>query len=88
MQESDEKNIESFTEDLGQFGFNAGDFQQWIESDDSAPGFQNLNDEEIMQTVQDRNSEEQRQDEEGDKTEKPRGPTDTEAFNALGIAME
>ena len=41
-----------------------------------------------MGTIQDRNSEEQCQDEEGDKTEEPRGPTDTEAFNALEVAME
>ena len=40
MQECDEKTrIESFTEDLDQFGFNAEDFQQWIESDESDPGF-------------------------------------------------
>ena len=41
-----------------------------------------------MQTIQDRNSEQQCQNEEGDKTEKPRGPTDTEAFNALEVVME
>ena len=40
-----------------------------------------------MQTFQDKNSEKQCQDEEGEKTE-PRGPTDTEAFNALEVAME
>ena len=57
LQESDEKTrIESFAEDLDQFGFNTGDFQQWIESN---PSFQILNDEEIMQTIQDRNREEQ-----------------------------
>ena len=40
LQECDEKtHIESFTEDLDQFGFNAEDFQQWIESDESDPGF-------------------------------------------------
>ena len=59
MQESDEKtHIESFADDLDQFGFNAGDFQHWIESDENDPSFQILNDEEIMQTIQDRNSEE------------------------------
>ena len=41
-----------------------------------------------MQTSQNRNSEEQCQDEEGDKTEESRGPTDTEAFNALEVEME
>ena len=88
MQESDEKtDIESFTEDLGRFGFNAGDFHQWIESDENDPGFQILNDEGIMQTIQDRYSEEQCQDK-GDKTEEPRGPTDTEAFNAIKVEME
>ena len=57
LQKSDEKtHIESFTEDLDQFRFNTGDFQQWIESN---PSFQILNDEEIMQTIQDRNREEQ-----------------------------
>ena len=87
MQESDEKtHIESFTEDLDQFGFNAGDFQQWIERDENYPGFQILNDEEIMQTIQDRNSEERCQDEKGDKTEELKGPTD--AFKALEVAME
>ena len=35
-----------------------------------------------------RNSEKQCQDEEGDKTEEPRGPTSIEAFNALEVAME
>ena len=70
MQESDEKiHIESFTEDLDQFGFNAGDFQQWIESDERGHGFQILSFEEIMQTTKDRNSEDQCQDTEGDKTE-------------------
>ena len=40
LQECDEKIlIESFTEDLDQFGFNAEDFQQWIESDESDHGF-------------------------------------------------
>ena len=51
--------------------------------DESDPGFQILNDEEIMQTVQDRSSEEQCQDKR-DKTEEPRGPTDTE--DALEIS--
>ena len=52
LQESGEKtHIESFAEDLDQFGFNAGDFQQWIESYESDPGFQSLNDEEIMHTI-------------------------------------
>ena len=41
-----------------------------------------------MQTIQDRNSEEQCQDEEGDKTEEPRSPTDTEEFNTLEVAIE
>ena len=41
-----------------------------------------------MQTIQDRNNEKQCQDEEGDKTEEPRGPTNIEAFNALEVAME
>ena len=85
LQESDKKtHIESFRIDLDQFRFNPGDFQQCIESD---PGFQILNDEEIMQTIQDRNSEEQCHDE-GDKTEELRGLTDTEAFNVLEVAME
>ena len=43
--------FESFTEVMDQFEFNAGDFQQWIESYESDPGFQSLNDEEIMHTI-------------------------------------
>ena len=35
-----------------------------------------------MQTI-DRNNEKQYHDDGGDKTEEPRDPTDTEAFNAL-----
>ena len=89
MQESAVKtHIKSLTQDLDQFGFSAGDFQQWFETDKSDPGFQILNDEEIMQIIEDRNSEEQCQDEEGFKTEEPRGPADTEAFNALEVAMK
>ena len=41
-----------------------------------------------MQIIQDRNSEEQCQDEVWDKSEELRGPIDTEAFNALEVAME
>ena len=41
-----------------------------------------------MQTIQDRNSEKQCQDEEGDKTDEPRGPTSIEAFNVFEVAME
>ena len=41
-----------------------------------------------MQTIQDRNSEEHCQNAEGDKTDELRGPIDTEAFNALEVAME
>ena len=41
-----------------------------------------------MQTIQDRNSEKQCHDEEGDKTEEPGGPAGTEAFNALEVVME
>ena len=41
-----------------------------------------------MQTIQDRNSEKQCQDEEVDKTEQPSGPTDIEAFNALEVVIE
>ena len=41
-----------------------------------------------MQTIQDTNSEKQCQDEEGDKTEEFREPTDIEAFSALEVAME
>ena len=41
-----------------------------------------------MQTIQGRNSEKQCQDEEGDKTEEFRGPTDIEAFSPLEVAME
>ena len=70
------------------FEFNAGDFQQLIESAESDPSFQILNYEEIMQTILDRKSEMQCQDEEGDETEEPRGLTDIEAFNALEIAMK
>ena len=70
LQENVEKTYnEYFTEDLDIFGFNAEDFQQWIETDKSDSGSQILNDEEIMQTIQDRNSEKQSQDEEVDKTE-------------------
>ena len=40
LQDSDVKtHIESFTEDLDQFGFSAGDFQQLIGSDESDSGF-------------------------------------------------
>ena len=41
-----------------------------------------------MQTIQDRNSEKQCQDEEGDKTEEPVGLAGKEAFNALEVTVE
>ena len=41
-----------------------------------------------MQTIQDRNIEKQYHDDGGNKNEEPRGPSDTEAFNALEDAVE
>ena len=41
-----------------------------------------------MGIIQDKNREEQCQDEEGDKTEEPRGTTSIHTFNALEVAME
>ena len=38
-----------------------------------------------MQIIQDRNSEKQCQDKEGDKTEEPRGSTSIEAFSWDGM---
>ena len=41
-----------------------------------------------MQIIQDRNSEKQCQDEDGDKTEESRGSTNIEAINAFEVATE
>lgn len=57
MQESNKEiHIEILTEDLEHSGFNSV-FQQGIESDEKDPGFQTLDDEEKILTIQDTNSE-------------------------------